>query len=434
MTTLNPRILILLAQFIPSLCVAQLADTPWPKFQHDLRNSGCSEHVGPESPHAIAWSRFSELAYGPQVVLDSNEGPCVFWAFSGSLHLDARPDYFGRGDEDIESQSRLEQFRCDGSMSWNRRIAPWGNASPCLSADGRVYIGTGSSIAFFGRVYAFSTNGRRLWRSDLLDNVFYTHPTVGPGGVVFYPTEGGLFAFASNGSALWRYSGSYEFQCPSIGADAAIYLGLHGLFGGGGVVALNPEGTRRWYNDAGGTSGTTLAEDGTIYSHRVRNNYASDLIALYPEGALFWKHALEKVAVAHPAVGRDGTIYVVSTQESPEERGLLWAINPDGSRKWSVEFETGTDAPVVVDAAGNTYVVFYRSYEPLKTTLISFDSDGQERWRFDLGYAPALTGPAINDKGQLLIFAQKEGDPEPVTRILTLGDADDPTPPAIDHR
>lgn len=414
-------------------CAAQLATTPWPKFQHDLRNSGCSEYVGPDTPEAVCWSSFSGVTGGSQIVVDENDGAYVFWAFVDSARLDARPDYFGRGDEETSSYSRLERFRSDGSITWNRRIALWGTASPCLSADGRVYTGTGSSIGILGRVYAFSASGRRLWRSNALDNVVYSHPTVGPGGVVYYPTDGGLFAFTNDGRLLWRYTGIYQYQCPSIGVDGFLYAVSHGLFGGGGVVALNPDGSRRWYTELGGGNGTTLAEDGTIYTLRAPTNFRSDLVALHPDGSMQWQHELELLSAAHPTVGNDGAIYVASNFESSDEQGVLWAVNPDGTRRWTVEIPVGTYAPVVVDAASNTYLVYYRSVEPWKTTLISFDAEGRERWRFDLGAALAQTGPAINAKGQLLIYAQKEGDPEPAMRILTIGDAADPTPPAIDR-
>lgn len=75
---------------------SQLADSPWPMFQHDARHTGQSEYAGPSVPK-LAWSYEVSLGSSP------------------ALGSDGRM-YFGSGD-------KLYSVSSIGGFSWSYETA-----------------------------------------------------------------------------------------------------------------------------------------------------------------------------------------------------------------------------------------------------------------------------------------------------------------------
>ena len=87
-----------------------------------------------------------------------------------------------------------------------------------------------------------------------------------------------------------------------------------------------------------------VAADGTIYTGTSGPNGSGYFYALNADGTLKWRQLVGDVS-ASPALGGDGTIYVVL------EAGQLQALDPSGSVKWTLA--RGTDGLHSVAVAKN---------------------------------------------------------------------------------
>ena len=140
-----------------------------------------------------------------------------------------------------------------------------------------------------------------------------------------------------------------------VAADGTIYT----ADGNGNVVALARGGMVRWKTplvDAGiGPLFFAIGADGTVYASD------GELTAYRPDGRLAWStQTTAALTNFGPAVGPDGTIYVVGTEGVPgsDLQGTLTAVAPNGATRWQVPFGVAEPfGPPAVGANGTVYVV-----------------------------------------------------------------------------
>ena len=189
---------------------AQLADAPWPKFQHDAQNTGRSHiYNGPAGPDPqIAWEYQGRV--GRTAVTIGNGGIV----------------YVGDGKRPITALSSD-----DGSVLWQMTNGITGQAArstPTLSDDGHVYIGE---------------RGNNLWSAD-----------------------------SSDGSIDWKFfvpsDGDIRVS-PAIRSDGVIFM-ASGSLGAGFLYGINPNGTQKWLNPMHDfLSGNTFTGSSAIPPHGV---------------------------------------------------------------------------------------------------------------------------------------------------------------------
>jgi outer membrane protein assembly factor BamB len=161
-------------------------------------------------------------------------------------------------------------------------------------------------------------------------------------------------------------------------SDGAIYIGCLGGLGDFVLRALNPDGSPRWEKPLTAldiTSGFTVPaidDDGTIY-------YAlhhGPLYAFKPDGTQKWMYSGEKCVDYSPAIGPDGTIYVLSFADDDYYDAYLHAVDRTGVQKWEYHLGSSSNTSPVIADNGAIYVV------AADGELFAFSLDGAVSWTY----------------------------------------------------
>lgn len=260
-------------------------------------------------------------------------------------------------------------------------------ASPLVTADGTVYIGTRGGLGVPGRLWAISANGsaRSFTAGDWIDAT----PVIGPDGTLYVGSwDGKLYALKDTGTALtksWEYAaGSFIFSSVAIGPDGTLYVGS----GDSNLHAVNANGTPKWKFPVPDwvDSSPAVAANGNV----IVGCWDGRVYAVGPDGVERWNFATGAAVLASPAIASDGTIYVGSTDN------FLYALNANGSKRW--DYATGADieSSAVIGADGTIYVGSNDGY------LYAIRSDGTLAWRTQLG-ATVASSPALRADGSIVV-------------------------------
>lgn len=178
------------------------------------------------------------------------------------------------------------------------------------------------------------------------------------------------------------------------------------------LVALNSaSGALRWRWELGGAevrSTPAVGDDGSIYvvltgRSPTPDSLAADVLCrLTPAGALAWSLDINparlttEIGQAAPAIGADGTIYVGGDR--------LYAVRPDGTIRWTafdLSWESRRNAPVI-GADGTVYFCFHN------IPLTALDPEtGAIRWQVSgVSQDHCFASPAIGADGTIYVGIQ----------------------------
>ncbi len=344
------------------------ANTAWPKFGYDSRNTGQSPYTGPQS-NSTLWVKTGTLVYSYSTpVLGSDN----------SIYL--------------ASISSIRKLDSDGNLLWVNSSLQTIN-TPALGSDGTIYAGTLS-----GGVYAINPDGSIQWNYPTGGiNSYGGSPAIGSDGTIYIgSTDKILYALNPNGTLKWQNSTPAPISSgPAIGSDGTVYV-----VSGTDPYAFNPDGTVKWISSAfmsvgsggRGYSSPVIGPDGTIY---ITVYQGTNLSALNPDGSLKWSYTLGgSYGYGSPAVASDGTIYLAHYGD-----GTIYALNPDGTRKWS--YATGKTglkvySSPVIGADGIVYVGFSDN------KVYALNPDGTLKWTYTTG-GQIRNSPAIGRDGTLYV-------------------------------
>ena len=265
-------------------------------------------------------------------------------------------------------------------------------ASPLVTSDGTVYVGTRHTIAGSpsvdnGRVWAISANGssRSFVTGDWVDAT----PVIGPDGTLYVGAwNGNLYALRDTGTAIekiWEYqTGAYIYSSAAIGPDGTIYVGA----GDSNLHAVNANGTLKWKFPASDwvDSSPAVAPNANV----IFGSWDGRVYAVGPNGDEKWRFSTGGAVLGSPAIAPDGTVYVGSIDN------YLYALNPDGSKKW--DYQTGADieSSPAIGSDGRIYVGSNDGY------VYSINPDGLLAWRTQVG-ASVASSPALRADGTLVV-------------------------------
>ncbi len=212
----------------------------------------------------------------------------------------------------------------------------------------------------------------------------------------------------ASGTELWRFSSSWSFRYPVLGAEGQLYCGDEQSF-----FALDSQGRKHWQQIHGDRlAGLSVAGSERIYSAGGRNVYAFDHAgqlqwqisadgivsaapALLPGGqiafgdsaGLFYiyenngrrisKYILEGSVVSSPAVGADGTLFVGTTE------GELYSFSAQLEPLRQFSADSGIRVSPAIDGDGTAFVATQDGH------IHAVYSDGIEAWEHNLGEALA---------------------------------------------
>lgn len=333
-----------------------LADSAWPSFGRDERNTGRSPYDTSDISGMQKW-RFST----GWIVRSS---PVI--AEDGTIYIGSR-------------SNRLYAVNPDGTEKWNFTTGGNIDSTPAIGSDGTVYIGSHDSV-----FYAINPDGTEKW--NFSTGGFIDGPAaIGSDGTVYFGSnDNNLYALDPNGNEIWNFTtGGNVRSSPAIAADGTLYFGS----ADGNLYALSPAGVELWNFTAGNTVRTpAIGDDGTIYVGSIDNR----LYAINPDGSESWNFTTGNDVYSSPAIGSDGTIYVGSVNNR------VYAVNPDGSEKWN--FTTG-GAVRSSPAISNDDIIYIGSND---NSLYAINSDGSERWSFSTGFN-VYPSPAIGSDGTIYV-------------------------------
>ena len=188
-----------------------LANSPWPKFAHDERNSGVAQFEGPmmdleNADDGGAWSRYwrsgneDNLVYGICIGYDGmvvyTQGEWLraktadggyLWDFEAESLISAWPAIAHDGSIIIGTDAgRMHRIDADGNLIWStnfdaeigRGLHLWSAVN--IDSNGTIYVGgiqytTGyQSSVHEGKLIAVTLNGNLRWVGDLGEHHFTT--------------------------------------------------------------------------------------------------------------------------------------------------------------------------------------------------------------------------------------------------------------------
>jgi outer membrane protein assembly factor BamB len=275
------------------------------------------------------------------------------WSFQAGAAIESPaalgPDgtvYFGAKD------SKLYAVGPDGKLRWTLGPIRLSGACPAIGSDGTIYA------AGNGDLYALRPDGATNW-VFALGSAYHSSPVVGFDGTIYvgsghpdltYGYEAGdLYALNPDGSVKWDFSARGPFQAaPAIGADGTIYFGS--FDNAGKVYALDRQGNEKWEFATGAAIGNApiLGPDGAIYIASM-----GTLVALNPDGTKRWSLATGNInRNSTAALDADGTLYIGAMD------GNLYAVGTNGVVRWTYYVERG-DNGYSAPAIGANGVVYF---------------------------------------------------------------------------
>ncbi len=92
-----------------------------------------------------------------------------------------------------------------------------------------------------------------------------------------------------------------------------------------------------------------------------------------------------------PAIGSDGTIYFVSTDD------CLYAVNADGSLRWRRAMEEDVNPTPALGVDGTIYL------HAADSSLLAVNPDGTLRWRCQTGRGWSCPAPSVGSDGTIYV-------------------------------
>jgi outer membrane protein assembly factor BamB len=332
---------------LAKLQVGASAQGDWWMEGHDPQHTRRSAMVGPQANH-LRWTcdlgddvrtppvigadgtiyagTFHANGNGPSSVVAISPEGIVLWTFatadrvekSLALGVDGTV-YAGSWD------GNLYAINPDGTLKWAFTTGGAVRSALALAGDGTLYFGCTDT-----NVYAVNPDGTLKWSYPTGDEV-NSSPALGTDGTIYVGSDDNdLYSIHPDGTLNWRFTtGNRINKTPAVGTDGTIFVASIDST----LYAVNPDGTLKWEYVVGDTVGSAgLLADGTIYV----TSDDSGLQAINPDGSLKWIYTTDFAMRQAPAIGVDGTAYLMSldvSAGSPSSRFL--AIKADGTLLWS---------------------------------------------------------------------------------------------------
>lgn len=361
------------------------AESPWPTFRRDHRNTG-------RSPIAAAYR---------------GDRP---WSFKTGKGIFSTPVIDGEGNVYVGSADHnFYALAPDGSLRWQFTT---GEIIDSAAALDRIDPATGSGTVTVpsgdGKLYRLRTDtgierpeDRVLWTFDVrsrpgtgFNNWLEGNVVLGFDGTIYAgSTNFNYYALNPDGTVQWTYpTGSNNWSAAALADDGTIFWGSNDTF----IRAVAPDGREKWTRRTLGfiAASAAVGSDGTVYI----GSFDSKLYALDAQsGKAKWTfatndHVYTSVALGADAGGNTGAIYFGSTD------GVFYALRPDGTLLW--KYDTGDpirSSPALGRApAGEQGDIVY--FGSGNGKLYALDAgNGQRRWSFDTTSAD----PELKDRNDL---------------------------------
>jgi outer membrane protein assembly factor BamB len=249
----------------------------------------------------------------------------------------------------LTADGDLHVLSAKGRERWRR---PAAGQSIAVSPDGTLY-----ALGTDGTLQARSPNGKPRW-SMTVDSA--VGPLAASSRAVYFQEGRQLFAASSPGVVLWRATAPDEITSAAIAEDGSVIAAANGA----SVIAVAPDGTRRWsFTPPGGFAGAIAIRGDIVYLGSGGGRiYALDAST----GSQQWSYDTAAAVVAGPVVNAAGPIFFSSD--------AIYALNSNGSIAWSKTLTKPASSPLASDGEGGVFA-------PLDDDLSAMlNSDGSSKW------------------------------------------------------
>ena len=376
--------------FAKQISKTSLANSPWPKFRADARNSSLGSGSGAKG--IIKWTFKAKENINGSIAIGKNN-TLYFSSLDGNMYA-------------VDSKTGKKKWSFSGKFT---------SSTPAIAEDGTLY-----NCSEDGNLYALNgKTGKLLWKFKSGGSNRYS-PTIGANKKVYFTsTNGLLYAInGNNGKKLWHFTPNKLLgrivrinDAAHLQYDVAIGLNnvIYASAGDGTVYAINgTTGKEIWSSNVGGSiMSPAIGSDGSIY---IAGSYY-DLKSKKPSGikicalsskngSIKWKTYVKGRMCKYPAIGPDGSVFV-GVGMMPGGR-LVALDGKTGKLKW--EFKTGQlhYAPAIA-SDGTIYVCGGDSSE--KVIAVN-GKTGQKKWEL-LVNSSLNCSAAIDSDGTIYMGSMK---------------------------
>lgn len=281
------------------------------------------------------------------------------------FHGDIRNSGYANVDSNADGTIKweIQLFDSDGTIE---------TGSPAIATDGTIYVT--DSIAHY--LFAINPNGTLKWTYDLWPETWFgqdNYPTTG-----FYPT-------------------------PAIDSNGTIYLAGNSD-SIGSVVAINPDGTLRWFHMIGGSSpilsSPSIGNDSSIYACKnYMNSGSGELVAIDENGSSKWYVPIDSRIYTSPAISSDGRIWVSNSDG-------LYTIDPISTSIINYINLNGEYNSPIVGNDGTVYIIDRDNSNLLAINPTTYEIIWQSPYLGDMDFDEAAypITPAIDDDNNIYIY------------------------------
>jgi outer membrane protein assembly factor BamB len=329
------------------------AHAPWPMAGRCPRQEGQARVLGP-SAAKLAWSVPNDSAFqgshgSPTVAVDGTiylpglHGVVALapdgkekWVYGPSFSAEATA-IAADGTVYATGYPGFHAIGPDGVARWTFKGCSTSQSAPNVASDGTIYFGCND-----GFLYALDHAGTLKWKGALHD-LASSAPAIFEHSIYIGSGDGNLYAFDDLGKSKWMFKVSASTSStPVVGVDGTVFIGSLGNFFG-----ARPDGTKKWIltpSEARFWS-SALGADGTIFVCAWDGVYA-----IAPDGHQKWKAPVTN-CTSRPIVDASGNVYVGSLDAHID------SIAPSGAVRWSYQTKNRVLASPALGANGTLYVI-----------------------------------------------------------------------------
>ena len=337
------------------------ADSPWPTFRRDRRNSASS----------------------PIPAVYQGDQP---WFFQTGKGLFTTPVIDADGIIYVGSADHyFYALNPDGSLNWKYQTGEIIDSAGALTPGAITFI-SGDGHMYHFRTGQMEISERPIWvyEAELRPDVSYNrwfegNVAVGYDGTLYAGNTNFLYyAINPDGTLKWTYpTTSNNWSQAAFADDGTIFWGSNDTY----VRAVAPDGTELWKDMTLGfiAASAAIGSDGTVYI----GSFDSNLYAIEPQtGSVKWKfptsdHIYTSAALDSDSDGNTRAILFGSAD------GSFYSVDPNGSLLW--KYDTGDpirSSPALgLSADGRSKIVYFGDGNGKLYALNV--SDGSLRWAFD---------------------------------------------------
>ncbi len=341
---------------------AQLANSPWPMFRHDLKHTGRSSYTG-SAKNYLQWVYpVGSSTSTPAIGTDSTI-------------------YVGSHD------SNLYAINPDGTLKWKYTTGNTIESSPAVGTDGVIYVGSNDN-----KIYAVNPDGTLKWSYPTNGDVV-SSPAVGTNSTVYVGSyDGKLYAITKDGALKKepRSLGNQVYSSPAVGNNEIIYIGSRN---DKKFYSLDSNLETRWSRSLLDSinSSPAIGNDGTVY-------IGSDKLYAFTD-TNYWAYSTpnedEPSIDSSPAISAAGNIYFGA------ESGFYALYSDSSSKVFNAKRIVNTLGAIgksspAIDAGGNVYIC-------TNSGLYALDTNYDVTWTYPIKDENA--SPIIGADGTIYVHS-----------------------------